>query len=337
MRIRKIILAHNFIDQQEATKEFLELAAMLRVIYGILVPDIPLQATFHKDEAGQLLESFRKRAVMGFSQKQLAILADYFNGALVIGRELPRTARTALTRLGIPYLDFAPHPAHFLGAHAYCAGSNIRGITQHFLPWHIPDAAVALAGARLMAKAACLPRLPVIDPRLRTAIYVCQVPEDKALKQGRKNVKVENFAPALSKMAREYDRILVLPVAGSADAELLLLRLYPKTVKAEGDFIQLLSHENVEAVYSLASPLSMAASYLLKKGVCLSHPPLELTAAEITEEAYLPLREDALADQNLWVGVLSMLRLEPRKPEDWSARRTFMESPGPSAQPGSKE
>lgn len=232
-----------------------------------------------------------------------------FRNAIVISFELPEVLRFAFEHLGIPFIDIVIHPVRFLDDVIFGIRSNCREISQQFCQYVIPEEAILIQGGIVMASMSRLKRLKIEG---RAALFAGQTTDDKVLINQGKFHKLNNFLDDLAGISKEYDTLLIKAHPYSLDPfeATSISRLFKNCVMVNQNFYYLMSHDNVEAVYSLCSSTSIEAKYLGKEGHHLADYPFRFTdefnEAEFKLGSFFTV-DDVIFSADFWRNILSPL------------------------------
>ncbi|MGZ8969763.1 MAG: hypothetical protein ACXW2W_11230 [Telluria sp.] len=241
------------------------------------------------------------------SARDLAIIHDVFDGALVVAFELPEIIRKGLDALGILYVDFTIHPARFLDDLIFGARSNISGFASALTQWVTYDDEIHIHAGLAMASLSKLPPIKECIGGESIAIFAGQTSDDKVLIKGDRLMGVDEFMSSFAEISANHDKILVKPhpYAKNNPIILALTRLFPNTQLVESNFYHLLAHDNVQYVYSITSSTSIEAAYFGKQGRHLAPYPYYFTDQDTDSGAYLTIRPELYLPE-FWAAILNI-------------------------------
>ena len=230
-----------------------------------------------------------------FSEEFLQQVWLNFKNSIVIVFELPELLKLALDSLNIPFIDIIIHPVRFLDDIVFGIRSNHREVSQ-------------LAGL-VMASMNRLKRLKIPG---KAALFAGQTTDDKVLINDGKFYNVSDFLEQFREIAASYDTLIIKSHPYSRDPfeAVSISRLFNNCITVKDNFYYLMSHENIEAVYSISSSTSIEAKYLGKQGHHLAKYPFRFT--EDNNEAEFQLGsfftvDDVIFSADFWRKVLSPL------------------------------
>lgn len=213
-----------------------------------------------------------------FSEEFLQFVWLNFRNSLVISFEIPENLRIALDLLGIPFIDLIIHPVRFLDDIIFGIRSNIREICQLFAQYVIPDEYILLQAGIVLASVSRLGRINIPG---KAALFAGQTTDDKVLINNNKGTfhQVGDFLPQLAEIARQYDTLVIKAHPYSSDPfeATSISRVIDNCQVVDNNFYFLMSHENIEAVYSISSSTSIEARYLGKQGYHFTDYPFRFT------------------------------------------------------------
>jgi len=211
-----------------------------------------------------------------FSEEFLQQIWLNFRNSIVIAFELPELLKLALEKLNIPYIDIIIHPIRFLDDIVFGIRSNNREISQLLHGYLVPEESILIQAGMVMASMNRLKRLKILG---KAALFAGQTTDDKVLINNGKFHNVSDFLDELSQVADTYDTLIIKSHPYSLDQfeAISLSRLFNNCMTVTDNFYYLMSHDNIEAVYSISSSTSIEAQYLGKKGVHLGKYPFRFT------------------------------------------------------------
>lgn len=211
-----------------------------------------------------------------FSKEFLQQIWLNFRSSIVIAFELPELLKSALDRLNIPYIDIIIHPVRFLDDIVFGIRSNNREISQLLHSYLVPEESILIQAGIVMASMNRLKRLKI---KGRAALFAGQTTDDKVLINNGKFHNVSDFLDELGKVADSYDTLIIKSHPYSLDPfeAISISRLFKNCITVADNFYYLMSHDNIEAVYSISSSTSIEAQYLGKEGFHLGKYPFRFT------------------------------------------------------------
>lgn len=242
-----------------------------------------------------------------FSENFLMSVWLSFRNSVVVAFELPENLRFALDMLDIPFVDIIIHPVRFLDDIIFGIRSNNREIAQLLCQYVIPDESILIQAGIVMAS---MSRLGRIDIPGKAALFAGQTTDDKVLINDGKFYQVSDFLEQLSAVAKQYDTLVIKAHPYSADPfeATSISRLFENCLVVNNNFYFLMSHENIEAVYSISSSTSIEAKYLGKQGYHLTEYPFRFTEefndAEFKIGSFYTI-DDVVFSADFWRKVLS--------------------------------
>ncbi len=247
-----------------------------------------------------------------------------FKHSIVIAFELPEILRDALDTLGIPFIDIIIHPVRFLDDIVFGIRSNNREVSQLFTQYVLPEELILMQAGIVMASMSRLKRLDITG---KAALFAGQTTDDKVLINKDKFHKVSDFCDRFAEISASYDTLLIKAHPYSLDPfeAISISRLFPNCQIVNDNFYYLMSHDNIEAVYSISSSTSIEAKYLGKEGYHLTEYPFRFTEeyneAEFKLGSFFTV-DDVIFSADCWRNILapfvstsplSKIRL-PKKP-----------------------
>lgn len=242
--------------------------------------------------------------------RQLAMLADWFEDALVIGFELPEVLIDGLRRLGLPYIDFTIHPVRFMTELAWGARSNIRDLQEAFEPYMLKEEDIRHQAGLAIAKYSRFPQLESCMGKENIGLLACQTLLDRVLIQKGRVLTLETFRRQITEASRAHDLLLVKehPLEKQPPSVIARLRSLPNVAYVKDNFYRLLSQKNLKAVYSISSSCSVEARYFGKSGIHFTEYPLAFSYDAMTDSTFLAITS-CLHKGSLWRAVFELLDL----------------------------
>ena len=246
-----------------------------------------------------------------FSEEFLQYVWLNFRNAIVVSFEIPENLRTAFDILGIPFIDLIIHPVRFLDDIVFGVRSNIREISQLFPQYIVPDEYIMIQAGIVLASVS---RLGRIDIPGKAALFAGQTTDDKVLIDGDRGTfhQVGDFLPKLAEIASQYDTLVIKAHPYSSDPfeATSISRVIENCKVVTNNFYFLMSHENIETVYSISSSTSIEARYLGKQGYHLTDYPFRFTEefneAEFKLGSFFTV-DDAIFTADFWRNILAPL------------------------------
>jgi hypothetical protein len=196
----------------------------------------------------------------------LAYLAEFFDGALVIGFELSPYLRRALEALGVVYVDLCIHPVRYLEDLLLYAASNDVRITERLQAFEVTDADLRLRSTFL---AGVWRGQGYAPPRRHSAALLClQTPRDRVLVDRGGFVGLEAYLPELQQLRSSVDRLYIKPHPLERNEPALgVLTDHLRGVEVVSrNFYEMMARDQVDEVWSLSSGTSIEARGLGKAG-----------------------------------------------------------------------
>ena len=211
-----------------------------------------------------------------FSEEFLQQIWLNFRNSIVIAFELPELLKSALDRLDIPYIDIIIHPIRFLDDIVFGIRSNNHEISRLLHSYLVPEESILIQAGIVMASMNRLKRLKIQG---KAALFAGQTTDDKVLINNGKFHNVSDFLDELGKVADSYDTLVIKSHPYSLDPfeAISISRLFNNCITVTDNFYYLMSHDNIEAVYSISSSTSIEAQYLGKEGFHLGKYPFRFT------------------------------------------------------------
>ncbi len=211
-----------------------------------------------------------------FSEEFLQQIWLNFRNSIIIAFELPELLKSALDRLNIPYIDIIIHPIRFLDDIVFGIRSNNREISQLLHSYLIPEESILIQAGIVMASMNRLKRLKIPG---KAALFAGQTTDDKVLINNGKFHNVSDFLDELGQVADSYDTLIIKSHPYSLDPfeAISISRLFNNCITVADNFYYLMSHDNIEAVYSISSSTSIEAQYLGKEGFHFGKYPFRFT------------------------------------------------------------
>ena len=295
-----------------ALKPCLELATSVPITKQLFsTKDTSLtQAGYQMIESEVSLEAWAKL----FKYKQLneTFLMNVwlsFKDSIVVAFELPEILRDALDTLGIPFIDIIIHPVRFLDDIIFGIRSNNRELYGLFTDYILPEESILIQAGLVMASMSRLPRLNI---KGKAALFAGQTTDDKVLINQDKFYKVSDFCDRFAEISASYDTLLIKAHPYSLDPfeAVSISRLFANCQIINDNFYYLMSHDNIEAVYSISSSTSIEAKYLGKQGYHLVKYPFHFTEecneAEFKFGSFFTV-DDVIFSADFWRNILAPL------------------------------
>jgi len=230
-----------------------------------------------------------------------------FRNSIVIAFEMPDILKNALENLNIPYIDIIIHPVRFLDDIIFGIRSNNKEVYQLFSKYILPEESILIQAGIVMASMSRLNRLDIFG---KAALFAGQTTDDKVLINEDKFYQVNDFVERFAEISSNYDTLLIKAHPYSLDPfeAISISRLFDNCSVVSDNFYYLMSHDNIEAVYSISSSTSIEARYLGKQGHHFSDYPFRFT--EESNEAEFQLGSfftvnDAIFSADFWREVLA--------------------------------
>jgi hypothetical protein len=232
-----------------------------------------------------------------------------FKNAIVIAFEIPEILRDALDTLGIPFVDLIIHPIRFLDDIIFGIRSNNRDLSQLFCQYLLPEESIRIQSGLVMATMSRLNRLDISG---KAALFAGQTTDDKVLINQDHFYQVSDFIDRFAEISANYDTLLIKAHPYSLDPfeVISISRLFSNCQIISENFYYLMSHDNIEAVYSISSSTSIEAKYLGKQGYHLTEYPFRFTEefneAEFKLGSFFTV-DDVIFSADFWREILSSL------------------------------
>ena len=232
-----------------------------------------------------------------------------FRDSIVIAFEIPEILRDALDTLGIPFIDIIIHPVRFLDDIVFGIRSNHREISQLLTQYVLPEESILMQAGLVMATMSRLPRLEISG---KAALFAGQTTDDKVLINQDKFYKVSDFCDRFAEISASYDTLLIKAHPYSLDPfeAVSISRLFANCQIVKDNFYYLMSHDNIESVYSISSSTSIEAKYLGKQGFHFSDYPFHFTEeyneAEFKLGSFFTV-DDVIFSADFWRNILAPL------------------------------
>ncbi|MDJ0590680.1 MAG: hypothetical protein QNJ72_11885 [Pleurocapsa sp. MO_226.B13] len=232
-----------------------------------------------------------------------------FKDSIVIAFELPEILKNALDTLGIPYIDIIIHPVRFLDDIIFGIRSNNREISQLLTQYILPEELILMQAGMVMASMSRLNRLEIPG---KAALFAGQTTDDKVLINQDKFYQVGDFIDRFAEISASYDTLLIKAHPYSLDPfeAISISRLFDNCLTVTDNFYYLMSHDNIEAVYSISSSTSIEAKYLGKQGFHLTEYPFRFTTefneAEFKLGSFFTV-DDVIFSADFWRDILAPL------------------------------
>ena len=244
-----------------------------------------------------------------FSEEFLMSVWLNFRNSIVVSFEIPENLRAAFDILGIPFIDLIIHPVRFLDDIVFGIRSNSREICQLLARYVIPDEYILMQAGIVLASVSRLGRIKIPG---KAVLFAGQTTDDKVLINDDKFHQVGDFLPQLAEVARQYDTVVIKAHPYSSDPfeATSISRVIENCLVVNNNFYFLMSHENIEAVYSISSSTSIEAKYLGKQGFHLAEYPFRFTEefneAEFKLGSFFTI-DDAIFSADFWRTILAPL------------------------------
>ena len=241
-----------------------------------------------------------------FDREFLMSVWHSFRNSIVVAFELPENLRFALDILNIPFVDIIIHPVRFLDDIIFGIRSNNREISQRLCQYVISDESILIQAGIVLASVSRLGRINIPG---RAALFAGQTTDDKVLIDNGSFYKVGDFLEQLSEVANTYDTLVIKAHPYSSDPfeATSISRLFENCIVVDNNFYFLMSHENIESVYSISSSTSIEAKYLGKQGYHLANYPFRFTEefndAEFKLGSFFTV-DDAIFSADFWRNIL---------------------------------
>lgn len=200
------------------------------------------------------------------SSLALAYLAEFFQGATVIGFELSPYLRRALNQLNATYLDLSVHPVRFMEDLALYISSNNQAISDLVEMFALSDADLRLRSTFLSG---AWRQQGYVQPRYHRAAMIClQTKFDRVLIDRGKFVSIEQYLPQLKEIRREFDRVYVKPHPhGSSESGVgFIIDQLDDVEIVHKNFYEMIARHDIDDVYSISSGTSTEARFLGLQG-----------------------------------------------------------------------
>ncbi len=246
-----------------------------------------------------------------FSEEFLMSIWLNLRNSIVIAFELPEILRFAFDKLGIPFVDIIIHPVRFLDDIIFGIKSNNREISQLLCQYIVPEEAILMQAGIVMAS---MNRLRRLNIQGKAALFAGQTTDDKVLIHNDKFHRVSDFLDKFVEISTQYDTLLIKAHPYSSDPfeAISISRLFKNCLTVTDNFYYLMSHDNIEAVYSISSSTSIEAKYLGKEGYHFANYPFrfvdDFNEAEFKLGSFFTV-DDVIFSADFWRKVLSPLVL----------------------------
>lgn len=270
----------------ECLKKPIQLATSLNVEKRLFStePDSLTQAGYNMIGESLSIQAWAKLFyTQDYTEQFLKNVWFNFRNSIVVAFEIPEVLRSAFNQLNIPFIDIIIHPVRFLDDIIFGIRTNELEISKLLVKYIIPEEFIVLQSGIVMAAMSRLQRLSI---KGRTALFAGQTADDKVLIKDGKFMKVHDFLDHFSAIASEYDNLLIKPHPYSSEPfeTISISRLFSKCNLVNKNFYYLMSHDNIEAVYSISSSTSFEAKYFEKKGFHFAHYPFKFVEIWTEEE-----------------------------------------------------
>lgn len=235
----------------------------------------------------------------------LTLFEAAYDGAVVVGFGMTEVAKRVLSRIGVPFLDFAIHPVRFLEDLFFAVQTNDPGVFAAMLSHHA-DASRFRAAAGLVA--ASLGQAPLAMPS--STLLVGQRARDPALLRNGAFADFASFPDAVRAASGPGGAIAFHPhPAEATDFGLLAAGMPFAAVRPmRGDPHALLASGMVARVVGLSSPLLTAARHFGVEAERLLSDPFDLPdrAADAVPGQHLSIVDGAF-ETDFWRDALAPL------------------------------
>lgn len=229
-----------------------------------------------------------------------------FRQAIVVAFELPEILRVAFEQLGIIYVDIIIHPIRFLDDVIFGIRSNNIKISETLQNYMLSEEKILLNAGIVMASMSRLKRLEIPGSAV---IFAGQTADDKVLIEDGKFLKISDFLDNFSQITRDFDTLIIKPHPYSSNPfeAISISRLFDRCLTTNENFYYLLSHDNIEAVYSISSSTSVEANYLGKQGYHFAQYPFNFAKkweiSEFKKGSFIPI-DDVILSADFWRNIL---------------------------------
>ena len=197
-----------------------------------------------------------------------SMIAEAFEGSVVIGYELPPCVVNVLRQHSIPVVDMVVAPLRFLDDLLLGVRSTVRAVQERVERYRFDDAIAWQQAGLLRAKMAWAPFEPLPE---NTALVVGQVGFDSALihrEQGR-HLSLADYVEDLFEIAERHETVLYKPHPyeapyGPSGSVISRFKSFRRT---DANVYQLLSQPNLGSVYAISSGCVTEAPYFRKSGL----------------------------------------------------------------------
>ena len=224
----------------------------------------------------------------------LAYMAEFLEGAVVVGFELSPYLRRALDGLNSTYIDLCIHPVRFMEDLLLYAASNNEDVSKR-----IQDFALTNADFRLRSTflAGAWRRQGYVEPRRHSAALLClQTPLDRVLIDQGQFISIKQFLPRLREIRSSFDRLYVKqhPIDNN-DAAVGFVMDHVRDIEVvDKNFYEMIARHEVDDVYSLSSGTSIEARHLGLKGHHLFRDYYECLDNRAGGGPYHPVMDEVL-------------------------------------------
>lgn len=242
--------------------------------------------------------------------RQLALLENWFNKALIIGFEIPEIFIDGFIRLGMPFIDFTIHPVRFMHELLWGVRSNISNLEAIFSPYQVAEDDIWREAELVIAKFSRFPSPEHFGNHKDIALFACQTQIDKVLIANGKLHTLEHFYSRIKQAAGCHELLLIKehPFEKQPRVFLDYLSKIKNTRFIKANFYKILAQPNLSAVYSIASSCSIEAVYFKKEGRHFIDYPLHFSFDKISSNLFLTINS-CLHKSDLWKNLFSILNI----------------------------
>jgi hypothetical protein len=207
-----------------------------------------------------------------------AVLAKRFNGAVVVGFEMPAAMLAWLDGQGLTYIDFAICPLQFMDDIALIMRSNHAGVNKRLADYCLDEAYIRMQAGLVQAACRWVEQPPERD--LTDFALVCSsTATDRNLILGDRFITFHDHADHLADLCARHETVVFKPhpYSRSEDTERRLLASFPNVRFTNSNVYLMMSRApGLKSVTSLCSSASLEARFFGHTGVHLVHPPARL-------------------------------------------------------------
>jgi hypothetical protein len=258
------------------------------------------------------------------SERVEDLLAEPFEGSIVIGVELPDFLQCVLARRGIPFIDTVGHPVRFMDDILFGMRTNHGTAHQALLDVRFDvDRCVPYANLH-RAKAAWMPSLDLPDG---TALITGQVSTDKAVicrKTGR-HLSLKDYIDRLFEICENHPLVLFKPhpYQGPDCPSRRVIGSFRSIRVVTDNFYYLMGQDAITDVYAISSGTVHEAPFFGKRGHAFAgplytfgeRPPESGRAGEI-----VPVQDEFLSPRFWSRALRGVVSTEDQVPEGPSPR-----------------